>query len=208
MAQAAVLDKLAAIPAAIPRTLAVTTADSTTTKLQHWLDLLKTGDSQAHVEMIGHSAERLRALARRMLRGYPGVRSQEQTDDVFQGAMLRLHRALADVTLVDLRHFYSLAALQIRRELLDLAKRRPADPLPVEYPVTDDEQPDGLAEWTEFHKLVEGLPEQEIVNLLWYHDLSQAEAAELLGLSLRTVTRRWQAARLRLQRVLDKHGHD
>ena len=50
-------------------------------------------------------------------------------------------------------------------------------------------------------RLVEPLPddEREVFALVWYHDLSQAEAADVLGVSVRTVIRRWQAARIRLQ---------
>ena len=38
--------------------------------------------------------------------------------------------------------------------------------------------------------------------MLWYQGLTQAEAAELLGVSSRTVKRRWQTARLRLFEAL------
>lgn len=47
---------------------------------------------------------------------------------------------------------------------------------------------------------MEGLPEEEreIFDLLWYQGLTQAEAANLLNISDRTVKRRWQSARLLL----------
>jgi RNA polymerase sigma-70 factor (ECF subfamily) len=178
----------------------------TTAKLQHWLDLMRAGDDRARTELCSHACERLRKLARRMLRGYPLVRRWEQTDDVLQNAMLRLYRALAEVTPDSLRHFYSLAALQIRRELLDLAKhhaRRDADEPPAAEPA-DGNEPSSLVEWSEFHRLVETLPaeEREVFDLLWYEELSQAEAAHVLGVSVRTVIRRWQAARIRLQQGL------
>lgn len=44
--------------------------------------------------------------------------------------------------------------------------------------------------------------QREIVNLLWYEGLSQPEAAAVLGVSLATVKRRWQAARLALYQKL------
>jgi RNA polymerase sigma factor (sigma-70 family) len=58
-----------------------------------------------------------------------------------------------------------------------------------------------LAAWAEFHARVEGLPaeERDAFDLLWYHQLTHAEAAELLGVSESTVRRRWTAARLRLR---------
>src|SRR5262249_12907956 len=66
--------------------------------------------------------------------------------------------------------------------------------------------PDRLAAWTEFHRQIERLPdeEREIFDLLWYQGLSQAEAASLLNVSERTVKRRWQSARLKLHEAL--HG--
>lgn len=188
----------------------------TTTKLQQWLDLLRDGDDRARTELIGHACERLRLLTRRMLRGYPLVRRWEQTDDVLQNAMIRLHRSLADVTPDSLRHFYNLATLQIRRALLDLAKQharrdgKNEEGLPEQE---DTDEPSGLAEWSEFHRLVETLPddEREVFSLIWYGDLSQAEAAEVLGVCVRTVIRRWQSARILLQRALhpdeERNGH-
>lgn len=183
----------------------MTSPGNTTAKLQHWLDLMRKGDDQARTELIGHACERLRLLTRRMLRGYPLVRRWEQTDDVLQNAMLRLYRALADVTPDSLRHFYNLAALQIRRELLDLAKhhaRNDEGEQRAEEPADEGGEPSSLVEWSEFHSLVERLPddEREVFALIWYHDLSQAEAAGVLGVSVRTVIRRWQAARIRLQK--------
>ena len=186
---------------------------NTTTKLQFWLTLMQAGDGKARQELCGHACERLRKLTRRMLRGYPLVRRLEQTDDVLQNSMMRLYRALADVTPESLRHFYSLAGVQVRRELLDLAKHHArldghADQ-PVKDEADDSEDPSTLAQWTEFHQQVEALPEdeREVFNLLWYGELTQAEAAEILGIAVRTVIRRWQAARVRLYKVLSD-GND
>lgn len=66
--------------------------------------------------------ERLQKLTRAMLAGYPKLRRWEQTDDVLQKALLRLNRALSEVEVDSLSHFLNLAALQIRRELVDLAR--------------------------------------------------------------------------------------
>ena len=58
-----------------------------------------------------------------MLKFFPVVARWEQTDDVLQNALVRLCRALEAAPPEDARHFYHLAELQIRRELLDLANR-------------------------------------------------------------------------------------
>ncbi len=186
---------------------------NTTTNLQFWLELMQAGDGQACQELMGHACERLRKLTRRMLRGYPLVRRWEQTDDVLQNSMMRLYRALADVTPESLRHFYSLAGVQIRRELLDLAKHHARMDGAGDQQMRDEaegsDDPCNLAEWTEFHQQVEALPdeEREVFNLLWYGELTQAEVAEILGIAVRTVIRRWQAARVRLYKVLSD-GND
>jgi RNA polymerase sigma-70 factor (ECF subfamily) len=185
----------------------------TTTELQHWLDLLRSGDEQGRTQLLDRACERLRLLARRMLRGYPVVRRWEETGDVLNAAMLRLFRALLDVQPESLRHFFNLAAQQIRRELIDLARQHAkldgqAD-LKSDVP-TDRDEPETLAQWTEFHGKVEGLPdaEREVFSLIWYEELSQKEIAELLGISVRTVIRRHQNARYLLHLALYDHEPD
>jgi RNA polymerase sigma-70 factor (ECF subfamily) len=67
---------------------------------------------------------------------------------------------------------------------------------------TDD--PGRLSAWTEFHRQVEQLPEEEreVFSLIWYQGLTQGEAGELLGVSQKTINRRWMAARVRLGTIL------
>lgn len=189
---------------------------NTTTKLQHWLELLREGNDQARHELIGHACERLRKLTSRMLRAYPVVHRFEETSDVLQNSLLRLYRALLTVTPESLRHFYALAGLQIRRELLTLAKNYSHQQEQQEklssLAVQNADDLSNLLQWTEFHQQVDGLPEdeREVFSLIFYEDLSHAEVAAVLGVSVRTVIRRWQAARVGLHRALfrDGDGHD
>src|SRR4051812_41715731 len=94
----------------------------TADELNVWLDLHREGNETARSELIRHSCHRLEKLTRRMLRGFPHLRRWEQTDDVLQNALMRLHRALANVKPESARHFFNIAAKEIRWELLDLAK--------------------------------------------------------------------------------------
>jgi len=187
---------------------------------------LNHGDETAANELFNATAERLLRLTRNMLKGFPNVARWEQTDDVFQNASLRFYEALRETQLTDARHYFRLAALQIRRELIDMARHYQgpqgmgsnhqtqfADqqdeekPQPYEHAeVTND--PGHLAEWQEFHSRVEQLPvdEKDVFDLLWYHDLSQEQAAEVLQTSVRTVRRRWRSARLMLHDVLMGSG--
>lgn len=193
------------------------TSEDRTAQVQAWIDRLRAGDPAAREAVLSCAVDRLRRLTRKMLRDYPGVRRWEQTDDVLHNASLRLYRALAEVTPDSARDFFRLAAVQIRRELIDLARRH-AGPrgLGANHasragdggseggrdldPTDQTHDPSHLAEWTEFHLQVESLgdEEREVVGLLFYQGLSQAEAAAVLEVSERTVKRRWQSARLAL----------
>lgn len=188
------------------------------TQLQGLIDLAKSGDPKAKTLLLDHTCERLLKLTRRMLRGYPGLRRWEQTDDVFQNSLIRLHRALAKVEVESVRHFLNLAATQIRRELLDLKKHhfglegaarhhhtdhQPADESGGSIS-TRAEEPDDLSMWMEFHATVEALPQElrEVVDLLYYESLTQDEAAAILDISPRTLKRRWLEAKLALHETL------
>ena len=146
------------------------------------------------------------------------VRRWAETDDVLQNALLRLVSAVRSVKPTTSRDFLALATLQIRRELLDLARHYYGpegiganhDSQGHEAPNIDKtdvrEEPGSLAQWTELHEQIGALPDEErdVVGMLFYQGLSQAEAAELLGLSLRTVQRRWHDALAKLHRIWNR----
>jgi RNA polymerase sigma factor (sigma-70 family) len=154
-----------------------------------------------------------------MLKGFPGVRRWEQTDDVLQNALVRLDRCLKSTRPPTAADFFRLAATQIRRELIDMARRYSGpEGLAAHYstwagsdrPAPADATPDAthdpgrLSAWTEFHCAIEALADEDraVFDLLWYQGLTQGEAARVLGLSERQVNRRWIAARLRLADAL------
>jgi len=87
---------------------------------QRCLDRLGGGDAGAREELLVCAARRLEHLARKMLRGFPGLSDREQSRDVMQDA--RLWRSLAAVRPDGPRGFFRLAAAQLRRELRDLAR--------------------------------------------------------------------------------------
>ncbi len=187
--------------------------DSRTIVLQRCLDRWHQGDGSARNDLLRHAARRLTRLAHKMFRDFPALRHWEETDDVLQNALIRLSRALQDGEVTSVYHFFRLAALQIRRELLDLAKHyfgphgaaaHAAGQAPQQEPENDTHNPGRLALWTEFHRQVEALPapEKEVFDLIWYQELPQAEVAALLKVDVRTVKRRWLAARLKLDQAL------
>jgi RNA polymerase sigma factor (sigma-70 family) len=187
------------------------------TTLQRLLDLLQAGHPSARDELIAHALERLRRIARHMFRRQPDLRGPDETDDVLQKTLLRLYRALEAVQPASVRDFFGLAARQTRWVLLDMLRQMQAQPVmlqpgqpvpsthrPVPEPLDPESEPSSLAEWAEFHQKVEELPDdvRAVFDLIWYQGVTQEEAAHLLGISHRTVQRRWMAARLMIQRML------
>jgi len=173
------------------------------------VDKFRAGDDGALNRLIEHTYERLQRLTHRMLRTYGGVRRWDETCDVHHNAQIRLQNALSKVELKSDLHFYRLAAVQIRRELLDLAERyqgpmgsaanhysdsfgsainRAADPA---------SSLEDLWDWTDFQLKAEQLPPEqaEVFDLIWYHGKTIKEVAALIGVSERTVKRRWVKAR-------------
>jgi RNA polymerase sigma factor (sigma-70 family) len=197
------------------------TAENQTVLIEGWIARLKDGDDQARKELLNCACDRLTRLARKMLRGFQRVKRWEATDDVVQNALMRLYRTLAEVQPASAVEFYRLAATNIRRELLDLAKHYYGPQgLGANYATIEGNpnQKVGIAEragapsedggrfeaWAKFHEQVEQLADEdkEVFDLLWYQHLSQAEAAQLLDISERTVKRRWASARLKLHEAL------
>jgi len=198
------------------------TAENQTILIEGWIARLKTGDVHARKELINCACERLTRLSRKMLRGFQRVKRWEATDDVVQNALMRLYRTLADVQPATAVEFYRLAATNIRRELFDLAKHyygpqglganyasvdgdAKQQPGVVERAAATSAKDDGRLEaWAKFHGQVEQLAheDKEVFDLLWYQQLSQAEAAQLLNVSERTVKRRGASARLKLHEAL------
>ena len=185
-----------------------------TVALDQLLDRARGGDSSAWDTLLRRAHQRLELLARRMLRGFPGVRRAEDTGDVLQGGVVRLLRALRSVSPKSTREFFGLAAEQLRRELLDLAHRHRRGTGPgiavgadlsgaggaIPEPAGSAGADGDLDQWAAFHAAVAGLPaeEREVFMLAFYHGWTQPQIAGLFGVDERTVRRRWQAAGLRL----------
>jgi len=194
-----------------------------TASLQALLDRVNGGDAPARELLLAHACDRIRRLARKKLKAFPLVRRWEETDDVLQGVMMRMVRAMESVKPATVREFFAICGTQIRRELIDL-KRHHYGPegggahhathspnsdesrnsVGAREPADRTHEPLDSAQWTEFHERVELLPEEEreVFNLLWYQELTQDEAASLLGVSARTINRRWRDARLLIGKAM------
>jgi RNA polymerase sigma factor (sigma-70 family) len=202
-------------------------ADDLEPRIRILIERLAAGSDDAQslrTELFDIAYGRMQALANRMIRGFPTVRRWDDTADVVQAAALRLHRALADVDLRDPRHLLRLAALQIRRQLLDLARKyaspesfaahhetnalATADGVVMEVDRAADplaEPADRLESWTRLHDAVATLPDddRELFDLVWFMGATQHDIAALTGFSPRTVRRRWDEIKRRLVAALD-----
>lgn len=201
-----------------------TTPDPDSSRLQSCLQRLAAGDLTARDTIIELCSTRLRVLASRMLSRFPNVRRWDDTDDVFQNAAMRLHRALGQLPIDSPRTIMALAATQIHRELIDLARRH-AGPqsFAANHATNPGHQPDSstrdtpghiaaapapaepLERWTHFHDAIAALPAElrEVFHLVWYLDADQKTIAGLLGCSERTVKTRWRDAREAVRHALD-----
>ena len=178
------------------------------------LESLTGGDPSGLDRLVEAWSARLRLLTHKILRHYPGVRRYDDTDDVFQGAIMRLHRALGQMALAgeSPRSLMALGATQIHRELVDLARRYAGpssyqanhgtnvfpDPEGPRHFVDDaavEEEP--LDRWERFHAAVEQLsPEQkEAFRLVWYLGADQKTIAAVMDCSERSVKNYWRQAR-------------
>jgi RNA polymerase sigma-70 factor (ECF subfamily) len=183
------------------------------------LKRLANNDDSAREKLLEICDSRLRKLSHRLLGRFASVRRWDNTDDVAQNAAMRLYRALAETVPDSPRGLMGLMATQIQRELIDLARKHAG---PMSYAENHDtnfaregsnggvfrvdeaeDNGDGLEEeiplerWEAFHAAVEALPEEnrEVFKLVWYLGTDRETTAKTLGLSVRTVGRRWQEAR-------------
>jgi RNA polymerase sigma factor (sigma-70 family) len=122
----------------------------------------------------------------------------------------RLIKALRDARPHSVREFFALANQHMRWELNDLARRLDDRPAAVDLceelvpsPVTSGSglTPDGLR----MLQAIDALPEdeRETFDLVRIQGLTQAEAAEILGVTIRTVRRRLDRSVLFLTQQLD-----
>jgi RNA polymerase sigma-70 factor (ECF subfamily) len=191
-----------------------------TAQMVHWVARIRAGDVSARNELICGFRGRLELLARKMVGRDSRVSRWVEAEDVLQNALLRLLRALESVQPNSMQAFFGLAAEQIRRELLDLARRyygpegeganhesvgpHPDESRPTLDPPAPDTNSNDLERWSRFHEEVERLPvrEREVVGLVFYQGWTQAQVAELFQVDIRTVRRWWESALVRLHRVM------
>ena len=203
-------------------------SDDSTAVLQGQLERAVTGDAEARQRLLELTRDRLMHHARRFLHGrYARLEPFAQTDDVVQQLYIKIlqHQDRFWVNargepVQTLAAFFGHISAWMRDVLCDLLRKAygrddnhpavlpldggPADTGPRHEPSSDTLNAEKVQRWTEFHEATARLPDdlRAVFDLLWYQELSQAEAATLLNVSERTIKRRWASARLRLHEVL------
>ena len=167
------------------------------------LRLVRTGDQDAKDKLFQLVYPELRRIAagriRRERRGHTF-----QTGDLIHEAYLRLF-ADSDLEVKDRVHFYALAAMFMRRILVDHARRRAARPqrageIPEALPDARGIVPHDPIRLLAVHQALSRLESRDrrqgqIVEMRFFGGMSEQEIAEVLGLSSRTVKRDWAMAR-------------
>jgi RNA polymerase sigma-70 factor (ECF subfamily) len=190
--------------------------EHTTAVVQAYLDQLA-GDSPAEPivrAMLDRSVRRLHMLCTSLLyRRYPRLAQPPlnmQADELLGALAERLLKALREARPRTVRELFALANHHIRWELNDLARRLDEQPVAVELseglvpsPETSGSglSPDGYRMLQAIADLPED--EREAFSLVRIQGLAQVEAAEVLGVSTKTVQRRLNRALLILSEGLD-----
>jgi RNA polymerase sigma-70 factor (ECF subfamily) len=177
--------------------------DNTSAVVQRYLDALA-GSAPAEPiirELLARAVHRLHHLcASILLRSFPRLTRPPlnlQTDELLDAVVERLLKALREARPVTVRQFFALAGQHTRWELNDLARRLDEQPAVEELrdglvpaPASSDSglSPDVRLMLAAIGRLPE--EEREVFDLVHLQGLSQAEAAEVLGVATRTVKRR------------------
>lgn len=192
------------------------TEDHTTAVVERYLIALA-GDVPTDPvvrDLLDRAVGRLRLLCAGLLhRSYPRLTRPPlnlEVDEVLDAVVERLLKALREARPGTVRQFFALANRHMRWELNDLARRLDEMPDVVELregfiPANQSSGsclgPDGRR----ILEAIEDLPEdeREVFGLVRIQGLAHAEAAELLGVSCKTVQRRLNRGLLLLSQRLD-----
>jgi RNA polymerase sigma factor (sigma-70 family) len=190
--------------------------ERTTAVIQRFLDALQ-GDAAAEPvirDLLARAVDRLRLLCATLLhRSYPRLTRPPlnlETDEFVGGVVAGLITALQKVRPQTVRQFFALANQHMRWQLNDLARlldQRPRLAAVSESGVVTPPESSGSCLGQDACRMllaIEGLPEEdrEVFELLRLQGLTYAEAAAVVGVSVKTVQRRLNRARLLLAEQL------
>jgi RNA polymerase sigma-70 factor (ECF subfamily) len=177
--------------------------ERTTAAVQRYLDELA-GDTPAEPvirALLDRAVRRLHRLCVTLLyRAYPRLTRPPlnlRAEEMLSAVVERLLKALGEARPATVRQFFALAGKHMRWELNDIARRLDEQPRAVELtdgllptpPGSDSGlTPDARRMLAAVERLPEG--EREAFDLVRIQGMTQAEAAQVLGVSPMTVMRR------------------
>jgi RNA polymerase sigma factor (sigma-70 family) len=191
-------------------------AEPTTAAVQRYLDALAGDQPAAPIvrALLDRSARRLHVLCTNFLyRKYrrltlPPVNLQPE--EMLDAVVERLLQAMRSVRPQTVRQFFALVNQHMRWELNDVARRLDNQPPALELhdgqvPAPGSSDSVLTADGRRMLNAIEELPEdeREVFDLIHVQELTQAEAAEVLGVTVRTVQRRLNRSLLLLADQLD-----
>lgn len=187
------------------------------TNVTQILNQIEQGDKQAAEQLLPLVYEELRKLAAaKMAHENPGQTLQATA--LVHEAYLRLVSPEQTQKFDNRGHFFAAAAESMRRILVENARRKNRLKRGGEY--TRQELADIPMAIQEVHEDLEALDEAlnrlqaidaqavELVNLRYFAGLSNADAAEMLGISARTADRVWAFARAWLHQEIGARERD
>jgi RNA polymerase sigma-70 factor (ECF subfamily) len=167
------------------------------------LSSMRRGDREAESRLMKLVYRELRRRAGRYMRGERPEHTLQPTALVNEAYLRLTHKNRIDWR--SRAHFYAVASVEMRRILVDHARNRAADKRggPVEKIPLEDaaaystSRPEELLALDDaLRQLAEWAPRAaRVVEMLFFGGLTEAEIAEVLGVSVRTVKRDWSAAR-------------
>jgi RNA polymerase sigma-70 factor (ECF subfamily) len=190
--------------------------EPTTVIIQRYLDALP-GDMTAEPivrELLERAVGRLRLLCVTFLyKSYPRLTRPPvnlDADELLGGVVAGLLTAMRNVRPQTVRQFFGLANQHMRWQLNDLARRLDERPTATALPEAEVAAPpsstgSGLSpDGRRMLGAIEGLPEEEreVFDLVGIQGLTFAETATVVGVSLKTVQRRLNRARVLLAEKL------
>jgi len=164
--------------------------------LQRWRD----GDRDAENELFAIVLPNLRRLAHYFMQGERKGHTLQATELVNQVYFKLV--AAKDRDWRNRKHFFAIAARAMRRYLIDYARGRPRNEF-VGLAGLEDMLPANSVK-VDMALMVDGLLDQlsetkpdwcTVVELKFFLGLTDEEAAEMLGVKLRTMQRMWRDAR-------------
>jgi RNA polymerase sigma factor (sigma-70 family) len=190
----------------------------TTAAVQFYLDELGGIKADTPAEpivraLLERAVNRVQLLCATLLhRSYPRLAKAPlnlQTDELLSAVVERLLKAMREARPGNVRQFFGLVNQHIRWELNDLARRLdeqgPPAHLADELVPAPASSGSGLSpNARRMLEAIDGLPEEEreVFSLVRIQGMSQADVAELLGVSTKTVQRRLNRGLLLLTQAL------